>query len=152
MSGLIGTETPVDDLLEQYFPGRPRSMLYQAFESEQAALMAALLMEMRGDEVDQEATTQESVYYAEPNLAVDTVEEQTVEWKFNADSVVVYGFDAPIAVAFKAPNKTARLIRLTAEQEPFTLSPPGGLNASQMWYRKLNEDDPDTSLNIIANK
>lgn len=151
--GLIGAETPVDDLLEQYFPGRPKNSLYQAFESEQAALMAAMLMEMRGDDVDQDVGGQEeAVYHSKPGIPVDSVQEDKHEWDFSADTVVVYGFDSPVAVAYKAPNKDNRLIPLTTTQEPFTLSPPGGLGASTLWYRKMNEDDSDTSLNIIALK
>lgn len=151
--GLIGTDTPIDDLLEQYFPGAPRNLLYEAFESETNALLAALLMEMRGEDVDQDVTgDSEAVYYSEPNVAVDGIEEGTVEWNFSADTVVVYGFDAPVALAYKAPNKGDRLIPLSPSESPFSLSPPGGLKASTLWYRKQNESDADTTLNVLALK
>jgi hypothetical protein len=153
MNGLIGTETPVDDLLQQYFPGRPQSALYQAFESEQAALMAALLMEMRGDGIAEDATRDaEAVYYSEPNVAVDTVEESSVEWDFRADSVVLYGFDAPVAVAFKSPNKQNRLIMLSPNDAPFSLSVSGGLGADTVYYRKQTASDADTTMNVLALK
>lgn len=151
--GLIGADTPIDDLLAQYFPDRPSSELYQAFESEQSALMAALLMEMRGDDIDQDVTgQQEAVYFSEPGVEVDSIEEDTVDWQFSADSVVLYGFDATMAVAFKAANKGNRLITLDPDDAPFSLSPPGGLRASQVWYRKKNATDADTSFNLLAFK
>jgi len=150
--GLIGAETPIDDLLEQYFPGRPKSQLYQVFESEQAALMAALLMELRGDDIDQDTSgSEEAVYFSEAGVAVEG-EEQSVEWNFSADTVVIYGFDATLAVAFKSSNKANRLIKLQPEDAPFSLSPPGGLGAAQVWYRQLNDTDADTSFNVLAFK
>jgi hypothetical protein len=150
--GLIGAETPIDDLLEQYFPGRPKSQLYQVFESEQAALMAALLMELRGDDIDQDTSgSEEAVYFSEAGVAVEG-EEQSVEWNFSADTVVIYGFDATLAVAFKSSNKANRLIKLQPDDAPFSLSPPGGLKAGQVWYRKMNDTDADTSFNVLAFK
>jgi hypothetical protein len=151
--GLIGSETPIDDLLDQYFPGAPENLLYEAFESEQAALMAALLMEMRGDDVDQDVSgDSEAVYFSEAGVAVEGIEEQSVAWNFSADTVVIYGFDATLAVAFKAPNKANRLIKLQPDDAPFSLSPPGGLGAAQVWYRKLNDTDANTSFNVLAFK
>jgi len=151
--GLIGTDTPIDALLAQSFPGAPRNLLYEAFENETNALLAALLMEMRGDDVDQDVTGEsEAVYYSEPDVDVTGTDEDTVSWEFSADTVVVYGFDAPISVAFKDENKGDRAIPLTVTQEPFTLSPPGGLKASKMWYRKQDNSDPDTTLNVVALK
>jgi len=150
--GLIGAETPIDDLLEQYFPGRPKSQLYQVFESEQAALMAALLMELRGDDIDQDTSgSEEAVYFSEAGVAVEG-EEQSVEWNFSADTVVIYGLDTTLAVAFKSPNKANRLIKLQPDDAPFSLSPPGGLKAGQVWYRKMNDTDADTSFNVLAFK
>jgi len=151
--GLIGSETPIDDLLEQYFPGAPRNLLYEAFESETNALLAALLMEMRGDDVDQDVTgDEEAVYYSEPGVAVEDVAQDTVEWNFSADTVVLYGFNAPVTVAYKAPNKENRLIPLSPSESPFSLSPPGGLSASTLWYRKQTESDANTTLNVLALK
>ena len=150
--GLIGSETPIDDLLDQYFPGAPRNLLYEAFESEQSALLAALLMEMRGDDVDQDVSgDSEAVYFSEAGVAVEG-EEQSVAWNFAADTVVIYGFDATLAVAFKSPNKANRLIKLQPDDAPFSLSPPGGLKAGQVWYRKMNDTDADTSFNVLAFK
>ena len=150
--GLIGAETPIDDLLEQYFPGRPKSQLYQVFESEQSALMAALLMELRGDDIDQDTSgSEEAVYFSMAGVAVEG-EEQSVAWNFAADTVVIYGFDATLAVAFKSPNKANRLIKLQPDDAPFSLSPPGGLKAGQVWYRKMNDTDADTSFNVLAFK
>ncbi|WP_058992720.1 hypothetical protein [Haloarcula sp. CBA1127] len=151
--GLIGADTPIDDLLEQYFPGAPRNVLYEAFEDETNALLAALLMEMRGDDIDQNVSgNSEAVYYSEPGVPVDDTDEETVSWDFAADTVVVYGFDSPIVVAFKATNKADRFIPLTPSDAPFSLSPPGGLGASKLWYRKMTEGDASTSLNVLALK
>jgi hypothetical protein len=151
--GLIGTESPIDDLLDQYFPGAPSNLLYEAFEDETNALLAALLMEMRGDDVDQDVSgDSEAVYFSRPGVAVESVEEQTVEWDFSADTVVVYGFDAPLTIAYKAPNKGDRFIPLSPTESPFSLSPPGGLAASTLWYRKQTESDADTTLNVLALK
>ena len=151
--GLIGSETPIDDLLDQYFPGAPPTLLYEAFESEQSALLAALLMEMRGDDVDQDVSgDSEAVYVSKPGVTVTGIEEDNVEWNFSADTVVVYGFDEPIAIAYKSQNKADRLIPLSPAEAPFSLSPPGGLGASTLWYRKQNEGAADTSLNVLALK
>jgi len=151
--GLIGSDTPIDDLLRQYFPGVPENLLYELFENETNALLAALLMELRGDDVDQDVTgDSEAVYYSEPGVEVTSTNEDTVEWDFSADTVIVYGFDAPVSVAFKGPNKADRSIQLTTTQEPFTLSPPGGLKASKLWYRKQTDSGEDTTLNVVALK
>jgi len=149
--GLVGSGTPIDDLLEQYFPGAPRNLLYESFENETNALLAALLMEIRGDDVDQDVSgDSEAVYFSRPSVAVESVEEQTVEWDFSADTVVVYGFDAPLTIAYKAPNKGDRFIPLSPAASPFSLSPPGGLAASTLWYRKQTESDANTTLNVLA--
>lgn len=151
--GLIGADTAVDDLLAQYFPGRPNNLVYEAFESEQSALMAALLMEMRGDDIDQDVSgDKESTYYCEANIPVDSVEEETEQWDFTADTVVVFGFDAPIAIAYKDSNKSNRTIPLTPSEAPFSLSPPGGLGASQLWFSKQSKSDTDTTINVLALK
>ncbi len=151
MTGLIGTDTPIDDLLEQYFPGAPRNLLYEAFEDETNALLAALLMEMRGDDVDQDVSGEtEAVYHSNAGIPVTSTSEETEEWDFMADTVVVYGFDAPLTVAFKSPNKTDRDIPLTSTEAPFSLSPPGGVSTSKLWYRKTTESAADTTLNVLA--
>lgn len=151
--GLIGSETPIDDLLDQYFPGAPRNLLYEAFESETNALLAALLMEMRGTDVDQDVTgDSEAVYYSEAGIGVNEIAEKEVSWDFSADSVTVYGFDQPLAIAFKSPNKGDRLIKLSPEEAPFTVAPPDGLGASTVWYRKQTESQTATSFNVLALK
>lgn len=149
--GLVGTDTPIDDLLEQYFPGAPRNLLYEAFESEQSALLAAMLMELRGEDVDQDVTGDaEAVYYAENGVVVNTTTEDKVEWDFTADAVTIFGFDQPITVAFKDTNKDNREIHLSPSNAPFSVSPPGGLKTSTMWYSKQDTADEDTSLNLLA--
>lgn len=153
--GLVGSETPIDDLLAQYFPGRPNSVMYDLFESEQTALLAALLMELRGDDVDQTVTgDSEPVYYStgEDPITVDSAEEDTVEWDFTASTAILYGFDQPIHVAYKAPNKPNRIVALTQRDSPFTLSGVDGINASQLYYRLPEEGATPTSFNLIAVK
>lgn len=153
--GLIGTDTPIDDLLEQYFPGAPRNLLYEAFESEEAALLAALLMEQRGDGADGESGgDSEAVYYStETPITVDSAAEgEPVEFDFSASTVTVFGHDAPVQVAFKGTNKPDRLITLSPDTPSLELSGVNGLGASRMWVSKKDDDDPDTQVSAIAIK
>ncbi|NLV08729.1 hypothetical protein GOC74_02095 [Halomicrobium mukohataei] len=148
--GLIGSDTPVDDLLGEYFPGAPNNLLYEVFEDETNALLAALLMEMRGDDIDQGTSGEtEARYYSEPGVVVDEEIEDTVRWDFAASTVVLYGFDEPIVIGMQSPNKANREIPLSPSEAPFSLSQPGGIDTSTVWYR-LQEGAASTSLNVLA--
>ena len=145
---IIGAETPIDDLIREYFPETPNSMLYELFESDHAMLTAALLMEMRGERAEDDRDgAAEAVYSSLPNQDV-TETEQSVSWGFSASTVVIWGFDENVDIAFKDTNKGDRRIPLTPSEAPFSLSPPGGLDASKVWYQ--TQGAVSTSLNVLA--
>jgi len=152
--GLIGSETPVDDLLRDYFPNRPRNALYQVFESEQSALLAALVMEMRGESTDSdEADDAEATYWTtEQAVTVGTDDVTTLAWGFPATEVLLYGFDQPIHVAFKGPNQANRDIPLNPGDgdEPAEFSPSNGLGASQAWVRTQDSATDATTIKAVA--
>ncbi|ELZ22400.1 hypothetical protein C475_17848 [Halosimplex carlsbadense 2-9-1] len=146
--GLIGSETPIDDLIAEYFGEGPNSLLYEVAEDEGTALLACMLMEMRGqrgEEADAEAA-----YYSETDVSVSTTDEKSIAWDYSASSVLIYGFDAPITVAFKPRKRADRDIPLTSAEAPFSVAPPGGLGASELYYRKTSESASNTSFNMVA--
>lgn len=147
--GLIGSETPIDDLIAEYFGEIPDNVLYDLAEDEGTALLACLLMEMRGEQTD-ETDDAQATYYSAEGVTVTSTEENSVGWDYAADSVMIYGFDAPLYVAFKDASNTDREIPLSPDNAPFTLAPSGGLGTSEMWYRKQTSDGSDTSFNLVA--
>lgn len=84
----------------------------------------------------------------ESELPVTSTEEEKHSWDFVADEIAIYGFDAPIYVAFNDPENDDRLIPLSPEDEPFSLS----ISTSKIHYRKQSPNDANTSINVIALK
>ncbi|WP_306056967.1 hypothetical protein [Natronococcus wangiae] len=160
MTGYIGTNSPIDALLTQYFPGRD-GLLHQLLEDENAALQAAMLVELqrmngndpleaRDDRPDQQ---QAEYFVTEQPMPVTSVSEsdQHINWGFPARSVTVWGFDEPIYVAFRESGDN-RKIPLDPSDSPYHEAPEGGLHASAIWVRKASEDSNDTTVKIKANK
>jgi hypothetical protein len=147
---LFGQGTPIDDVLAHYFPAGDRAgTLGQLVEDEQTLLLAALLMEMRGDSIDVDTTGDETAEYVSRTVTV-TDSEDSESWDFTADTVVVWGFDEPVTIAFKAQNTNDREIPLTTGQDPFSLSPPGGLSTSEVWFKLGSGVAGDTTINLLA--
>jgi len=145
--GLIGTETPVDDLLSQYFPGRPDNLAYQVFESEQTALLAALLLEQQGGGGRGDEEVPADASYDAKTVAVDGKESKT-KWGYQANTVLIMGFAEPLEVAFKQPGKRDRWIPLSAsDHDPAEFSPGDGLGASRLWLR--TQSDNADSLTVV---
>ncbi|WP_121822835.1 hypothetical protein [Halostella salina] len=154
-TGLIGPDSAIDDLLADYFGGRPESWLYQVFESEQAALTAAVLMELRNDGTQREDPDDaEARYYSSgiDPIDVESVEGDSISWDFSASTVVVKDFDAPIVIALKNTNKLDREIYLTPDDTPFSISGANGVNTSELWYRKPGQQYDNTSIRVVALK
>ena len=88
-------------------------------------------------------------YFAtESSVPVESVEEKALNWEFQADEVAIYGFDAPIFVAFKNKEEDNRLIPLKPEDEPFSIK----ITAPGMYFRKASEDTSDTTIRVVALK
>jgi|GEM_PF-3029670 len=163
--GLIGSETPIDSLIAEYFGDVPDNVLYDLIEDEGTALLACLLMEMRGQRIEND--TAEATYDAFEGLEAEypdtdigetaTPIESEVEWGYPAGSVVIYNLDKPLYVAFKEGG-TNRFVPVGPEDTPFSLAPPGGLDASQMWYRRQepvevgesNPVPPATAFDLVV--
>jgi len=146
--GLIGPDSPIDQLLAEYFGELPEGWVYEAFESEQSALLAALLIEQQGGSTSQESESNaEAVYYSsgESGLTV-TTNEQSESWDFTATSVVVWGWSEDILVSFKGPNRTDREIPLAASRESLSLD----VRTSEVWYRRQSSATADTNINVLA--
>ncbi|MCJ0620107.1 hypothetical protein JZX76_11475 [Haloarcula hispanica] len=155
--GTTGTGTAFDLLLNEYFPQRADDALFQAFENETDALLAALLIETQkanGDDPEfpqeQRPQNQEASYFTtEQPLPVDSVSEERLDFDFPATSVTIWGFDAPVYVSFKSTGDQ-RKIPLTPSESPFNLAPEGGLGASSIWIRKPDESSADTQIKVLA--
>jgi hypothetical protein len=91
-------------------------------------------------------------YFSKPRVTVDSTEEDSVEWEFNAETVVVWGITSEVELAFKQEDEDNRLIPVTGSDSPFSLSPPGGLGAKKLWYSKPDSSVNDTEMNILALK
>ncbi|USZ73233.1 hypothetical protein [Natronosalvus halobius] len=158
--GNIGTTSPIDNLLAPYFPGRD-GLLHQLLEDENAALQAAILMELQrqnGNDPlearDERPDQQEAEYFVtEQPLPVTSVNQtdQHINWGFPATSVQVWGFDAPIYVAFRESGDN-RLIPLDPKDAPYNAGPEGGLGSSSIWIRKPSEGTNDTTIKVKAYK
>ncbi|ACV47831.1 hypothetical protein GBQ70_11710 [Halomicrobium sp. ZPS1] len=146
----VGPDSVIERVLSEYGIGAD-SWHEDLLESDTDRLLLALLLDQRGDQyLGETSTSDEPTYFVtEVPVAVDGVGQQSLDWGFPADTVTVWGFDGPVLVSFQQTG-TNREIPLTASEAPFSLSPPGGLNASKLWYRKMTESDADTTLKVLA--
>jgi hypothetical protein len=150
VSDLIGRGTVIDDILADYFPEESRAgVLGQLVEDEQTLLLAALLVEQRGEPVDQDTTGSREAEYLSRELTA-TAEEDSTSWDWTASTVVLYGFDEPIDIAFKSPGQPDRIIPVTPSEAPFSLAPPGGLDTSEVWYSLGDGASSDTQFTLLA--
>jgi hypothetical protein len=156
--GSTGTGTAFDLLLNEYFPQRADDALFQAFENETDALLAAVLIELQRQNSgsdpqypqDQRPESQTASYFTtEEPQTVDTVDEKKLDFDFPAKSVTVWGFDEPLYVSFAGTGDNRR-IPLTPAEAPFTVAPEGGLGASSVWVRKPTESSADTQIKVLA--
>jgi len=87
-------------------------------------------------------------YSTEEPIAVDSVQEDSIEWDFLSEEVAVYGFDQPIYIAFNDPENNNRLIPLDANDESFSM----GIATRKLWYRLPSGSSTPTSIRVIAKK
>ncbi len=154
------TSTKFDLVLDQYFPQRSGNWLYQILENRTDALLLALLYEMQtmnhgdGFELEQEKRPdqQEADYFVtEGPVAVTSTSESDhrLNWGFPATAVTIWGFEEPLYASFRSSGDN-RKIPLEPEDSPFSLSPEGGLGASEVRLRKLTSDQEDPAVKVIA--
>lgn len=147
----IGTNTYIDNLLAEYLPPERanHSMISEVFESERNALLFAILTELRGNTAT--AEDNETANYISTNQVAES-DEQSVNWGFSAGTVVLYGFDQPIQVAFKEPGTPGREITLNPDDgdEPAEFAPLGGLNTAEMWFKTTPAATGDTVIRTLA--
>ncbi|NLV09357.1 hypothetical protein GOC74_05360 [Halomicrobium mukohataei] len=146
----VGPDSVIERVLSEYNIGAD-SWHEDLFESDTDRLLLALLLEQRGEQyLGETSTSDEPTYFVtEEPVSVDSVNQQGLDWGFPADTVTVWGFDEPVLVSFQQTG-TNREIPLTAAEAPFSLSPPGGLNTSKLWYRQMTESAADTTLKVLA--
>ena len=145
--GLIGPDSPIDELLTDYFGELPDGWVYEAFEDETNALLAAILIEQAGINPSETDSDQEAIYYStgEDGLTV-TTDEDSKEWDFTATSVAVWGWDEDILVAFKGQNRENRWIPLSSSRKSLSMD----TGASGVWYRRQDSATANTDLHVLA--
>jgi len=93
--------------------------------------------------------SEDSGYYAtEQPVAVDSFQEETIEWDFLAEEVAVFGYDKPIYIAFNDPENSNRLIPLNPKEESFSM----GISTRKLWYRLPSPNADPTSIKVVAKK
>jgi hypothetical protein len=145
--GTIGPDSPIDELLADYFGELPEGWAYELFEDETNALLAALLIEQSGRNPSETASNLDAVYYSSGEDGLDvTDEEQSKDWDFTATSVALWGWEEPILVAFKDQNRKDRWIPLPKNRATLSFE----TTASEVWYTLQDGAQADTTLNVLA--
>jgi hypothetical protein len=141
--GTIGTDTAIDDLLAEYYPTTPNSVLYELFENETAMLVGALLMETRGTSDG----TDGADYHSE-RVTIAPDETEKVELDLVAKSVTLYNYGEPLEVAFKGPSTEHRKIPLNPadKQIPADFDPSSGLGTETVWIRNVGTAETNVQL------
>lgn len=145
----VGTNTYIDLLLAEYQPDEvsQQGIVGELFEDETNALLYAVLKELRGERAAATSGSgpgKNNVTYTVKEETVDNTEPDKIEWNWPANTVLVYGFDAAINIAFQKDEN----IPLAAEYDPFTLGPDNGLGATELWYSKQS-GAADTSITVV---
>ena len=155
-SSTIGPDSQVERILQDYGLSAT-SWPDDLVENDTDRLLLALLLEQRGESALEATNTesedrQEAAYFVtEEPLPVTSTEEGQLNWGFPASSVTIWGFDAPVYVAFRS-NGNNRRIPLTPSESPFNLAPEGGLDSSMIRIRKPTEESNDTEIKVLALK
>ncbi|ELY71093.1 hypothetical protein C489_02026 [Natrinema versiforme JCM 10478] len=153
-SSTIGPDSPIERVLEDYGVGAS-SWSEDLVESDTERLLLALLLEQRGEnalealDTESEDSQEAGYFVTEEPLPITTAEENRLKWGFPAKSVTVWGFDAPIYVAFRSEGDY-RKIPLDPEDAPFSVSPQGGLGASMARLRLPSSETENTQVKILA--
>lgn len=90
-------------------------------------------------------------YHASKVIEVDSTTLDREEWGFPAASVTLF-FSGPVQVQFAPGGTENAALPLDAQSSPATFSPPGGLDARRVYYRKQEEADSMTKLLVAAFK
>jgi len=145
--GTIGTETAIDDLLAEYYPTTPNSLLYELFENETAMLVGALLMETRGTVKGHEG--QGANYHSE-RRSIAAGESVEIELDLVAKSVTLYDYEEPIEVAFKGTDSENRTLPLDPANgvAPSDFDPSSGLGTESVWIR--NVGSATTAVQVVG--
>ena len=153
-SSTIGPNSQVERILAKYGL-EATSWGDDLVENDTNRLLLALLLEQRGENAleaidTQPDDSQEAGYFVtEEPLPVVSTDEERLNWGFPANTVNVWGFDAPIYVAFRSEGNY-RKIPLQPSESPFSVSPEGGIDASSIWVSKPDSTTNDTEIKVLA--
>jgi len=138
-----GPNTYIDRVLAEYQPGdvAQQGWVGEIFEDETNALLAALLMELRGDNTTAGPAEPE---YSVKSVSVESSSRERVEWGFDAHSVVVHQIDDLIDISFQKDEP----ITVTENTEPLVLEFGDRTECTKLWYQAPRP--PEIPFKVVA--
>ena len=154
-----GPNSPIETVLADYDLSA-ETVVDDVFRSDTDRLLLALLLERRGGDSVSELAVENRAgesrdATAEPSYRSETIEAtaepEEIDLGFNASTLSMRGFTAPVFVAFVDPTNDSDRIVLNPDDgdEPYVISPGSGFAFGQVFVGRAGGSDTTLTVEMF---